>query len=217
LSSPTSYQTIQSYAEETLLIKKSRFIGQAMPVESEAAALKFIENLQKKHWQANHNCYAYQIGAHNEIQKSSDNGEPAGTAGKPILEVIKKENLKNVVVVVTRYFGGILLGAGGLVRAYSQSTSAVLQTAGIVTRDLFQAIHVQIDYSWWGKVENETLGAGYFIDEVIYTDRVLVVVLVPSSAAENYIKLIANATNGQAMLSLQDQIYASTRDGKLIK
>src|ERR1700755_1242429 len=101
----TAYKTLGGPGEETIIIKKSRFIGHAHPCETEEEAFRFIEAISKQHWDANHNCYAYQIGFNDEIQKSNDAGEPAGTSGRPILEVIKKENLKNVVVVVTRYFG----------------------------------------------------------------------------------------------------------------
>jgi uncharacterized YigZ family protein len=213
----TSYRTIKGYGEETILIKKSRFIGYAMPAESEEEAVRFVESIQKKHWDATHNCYAYQIGPHDEIQKSNDDGEPSGTAGKPILEVIKKEGLKNVVVVVTRYFGGIMLGAGGLVRAYGQAAGAGLRAAGIVTRSLFQTVVVDIDYTWLGKVENETLQAGYFVDHIEYTDRVRVTALLPVEETERYTKLITDATHGQAVITLADPVYVTIQDGKLVK
>lgn len=203
--------------EDTLIIKKSRFIGYARPVETEAEAVQFIESIRKKHWDANHNCYAYQFGFNDEIQKSNDAGEPAGTAGRPILEVIKKENLKNVVVVVTRYFGGTLLGAGGLIRAYGQTAGAALQAAGVVTRSLFQQVRVEIDYTWLGRVENETLAGGYFIDHTDYQDRVMVAALVSVEQVEAYTTLITDATNGQAVITPGEQVYASVADGKLVK
>lgn len=188
-----------------------------MPIETEEAATKFIESIQKKHWDANHNCYAYQIGLHDEIQKSNDNGEPAGTAGKPILETIKKEKLKNVVIVVTRYFGGVLLGAGGLVRAYGQTAGACLQAAGIVTRQLFQTVQIEIDYTWLGKIENETLNSGHFIERIEYLDKVIVFALVPIEQTSAYTQIITNATNGQALITPTAQTYASIMDGKLVR
>lgn len=212
-----SYQSLAGYGEETVIIKKSRFIGQAMPVESEAEASEFIEKIQKQYWDANHNCYAYQIGLHDEYQKANDNNEPAGTAGKPMLEVIKREQLKNVVVVVTRYFGGTLLGAGGLVRAYSQTAAAAIKAAGIVTRSLFQKVQINIDYTWLGKIENETIAAGCFISGIEYTDRVTVKVLVPFAQIENYCQLITNATNGQAVIATGEKLYGAVMDGKLVK
>lgn len=215
---PLSYKTLAGYGKEEIIIKKSRFIGYALPVETEAEASAFIEKIRKQHWDANHNCYAYQIGAHDDIQKSNDDGEPAGTAGRPMLEVLKKEGLKNSLVVVTRYFGGVLLGSGGLIRAYGQTASAGLHAAGIVTRSLFQTVEIKIDYSWLGKVENETLLAGFFINNIEYVDKVTVFALVPAEQVASYIKTITNATNGQAEITSGATIYASvTSEGKLVK
>jgi uncharacterized YigZ family protein len=212
-----SYRTLRGPGEETVIIKKSRFIGHALPVEGEEEAVSFIEAIRKKHWDASHNCYAYQVGFEPEIQKSNDAGEPAGTAGRPILEVIKKEDLKNVVVVVTRYFGGTLLGAGGLIRAYGQTARAGLQAAGIVTRALFEQVRVTIEYSWLGRVENETLQGGYFIDRIDYLERVALTALVPAGQFEQYATAVTNATNGQALISRGEHLYASVLDGKLVR
>jgi uncharacterized YigZ family protein len=213
-----SYKTLFGPAEETLIIKKSRFIGYATPIASEEEALAFIQSIQKKHWDATHNCYAYVFGPHDEVQKSNDDGEPAGTAGKPILEVIKKEGLHNVAVVVTRYFGGVLLGAGGLIRAYSQSTTAALHAARIVTRELFQRISVTIDYSWLGKVENEIHSVETFhIDRIDYLDRVTVHALVPVDETERFYKHLINATHGQAEITNGEQEYYFMEAGKLVR
>jgi uncharacterized YigZ family protein len=212
-----SYRTLRGPGEETVIIKKSRFIGHAQPVEGEKEAVSFIEAIRKKHWDANHNCYAYQVGFNAEIQKSNDAGEPAGTAGRPILEVIKKEDLKNVVIVVTRYFGGTLLGAGGLIRAYGQTAGAALQAAGIVTRALFEQVRVEIEYSWLGRVENETLQGGYFIDRIDYLERVALTALVPAGQFEQYATAVTNATNGQALIRRGEHLYASVLDGKLVR
>jgi uncharacterized YigZ family protein len=213
----TSYRTLFGPGEETIFIKKSKFIGYATPVESEEEALAFVASIQKKHWDATHNCYAYVFGPHDEIQKSNDDGEPAGTAGKPILEVIKKEHLHNCAVVVTRYFGGIMLGAGGLIRAYGQTAGAGLHAARIVTRQLFQEIAVEIDYTWLGKVENEIHAAAFHIDHVDYLERVTVYALVPVADTERFHNLLINATNGQAVLLNTEQRYLFEQDGKLIR
>ncbi|PWK16236.1 YigZ family protein [Tumebacillus permanentifrigoris] len=212
-----SYRTLLAPGEDTLIIKKSRFIGYATPVSSEEEALQFIAGLQKKHWDATHNCYAYVCGPHDEIQKANDDGEPSGTAGKPILEVIKKEELHNVAVVVTRYFGGIMLGAGGLIRAYSAGCGAGLQAAQIVTRILFQEIAIEIDYTWYGKIENELHAGGWHIDRVEYLDRVTVYALCPVDDTEALHQKLINATNGQALLTNTDQRYLFERDGKLVQ
>ena len=117
------YFTVKGYGEHEIIIEKSRFICYVSRATTEEEAQSFIQNIKKKHWDATHNCSAYLIGAHDQIQKANDDGEPSGTAGVPMLEVLKKRKLKDTVVVVTRYFGGIKLGAGGLIRAYSKSTS----------------------------------------------------------------------------------------------
>ncbi|KEO83305.1 YigZ family protein [Tumebacillus flagellatus] len=212
-----SYRTLLAPGVETLIIKKSRFIGYATPVQSEEEALEFIASLQKKHWDATHNCYAYVFGPHDEVQKASDDGEPSGTAGKPILEVIKKEELHNVAVVVTRYFGGIMLGAGGLIRAYSSGCVAALHAAGIVTRILFQEIAIDIDYTWYGKIENELHAGGWHIDRVDYLDRVTVYALCPVDETQSLHKQLINATNGQALLTDIEQRYYFLQDGKLVR
>lgn len=213
----TSYRTLLAPGEDTLIIKKSKFIGYATPIQSEEEALHFISTLQKKHWDATHNCYAYVVGPHDEIQKSNDDGEPSGTAGKPILEVIKKEDLHNVAVVVTRYFGGIMLGAGGLIRAYGQGCIVGLQAAKIVTRVLFQEVAINIDYSWYGKIENEILAEDWHIDRVDYLDRVTVFALCPVDDTERLHKRLINATNGQALLTNTEQRYLFEQDGKLVR
>jgi uncharacterized YigZ family protein len=207
---PLSYRTLQGSGEETIVIKKSRFIGYAMPVQDEAEALSFIESIQKKHWDATHNCYAYVIGAHDEVQKSNDDGEPSGTAGKPILEVIKKEQLKNVAVVVTRYFGGIMLGAGGLIRAYSQTAAAGLHAAGIIRRALYQSMYVTIDYTWHGKLENAiALQPAWVLADATFTDRVTLQVHIPLEDQERFAQTITNLTHGQAVIQTGEPLYVS--------
>lgn len=132
------YRTVRGAGSKEIVIKKSRFIGHVKPVDSEDDANAFIEEIKKLHWNATHNCSAYMIGERDEIQKQSDDGEPSGTAGKPILEVIRNQGLKNVAIVVTRYFGGIMLGAGGLIRAYTDGAVAAIE-AGKRLRACFTA------------------------------------------------------------------------------
>ena len=138
----TKYYTVNKSGSAQLVIQKSRFIGYIKRVETEEAAQKFIDTIKKKHYDATHNCSAYIIGEHDQIQKANDDGEPSGTAGVPILEVLKKQNLKDTAVVVTRYFGGIKLGAGGLIRAYGSTTSKAIKATGIVQRQLVQGISI---------------------------------------------------------------------------
>ena len=147
------YRTIYTYGEEETIINKSRFIGYAMPIETEEEALEFIEKIKTKHRDATHNVYAYVLGKDSNAQRFSDDGEPSGTAGIPVLEVIKKENLRNVVVVVTRYFGGIKLGTGGLIRAYTRGAKIGLDAGTIVDMVLHSRIKIRIDYTLYGRIE----------------------------------------------------------------
>jgi uncharacterized YigZ family protein len=147
------------------------------------------------------------IGENDQIQKANDDGEPSGTAGVPILEVLKKRKLKDTVVVVTRYFGGIKLGAGGLIRAYGKATSEGLETAGMVERRLVQVIHVKIDYTWLGKVEKELRESEYIIKEIHYLDIVEVEVYVNEDQVSTFFEWLTEITNGQASLKKGDTDY----------
>src|SRR5690625_1378926 len=144
----SSYFTVKKEGSAEVMIKKSRFIGYVKRVETEEDAQAFIQSIKKKHHDATHNCSAYMVGEHDQIQKANDDGEPSGTAGIPILEVLKRQNLKNTAVVVTRYFGGIKLGAGGLIRAYSQTTAEAIKATGVVKRELMQGIAIKVDYTF---------------------------------------------------------------------
>ena len=142
-----AYKVLVLEGTGEIIEKKSRFIGQAFKVESAAQAEEKIAEISKKYWDARHNCYAYVIGENSEISKCSDNGEPSGTAGKPILEVINGAGLTNVLIIVTRYFGGVLLGTGGLVRAYTQSAQAALANSKIGEMTFSQKLTLVVDYS----------------------------------------------------------------------
>src|SRR5690554_1431346 len=171
------YKTVKHEGSKEVIIKKSRFIGQALPVSSEDEAQQFIDTIKKQHHSASHNCYAYIIGDQDQYQKQSDDGEPSGTAGKPILEVLKNQKMKNVVIVVTRYYGGIMLGAGGLIRAYSDGAVAAIEAGESVFQVLHQEICIAIDYTWWGKLENELRARNIIIAETKFTDKVEVTCL----------------------------------------
>jgi uncharacterized YigZ family protein len=173
------YRTIRKDGQSELEIKKSRFICSLKRVTSEEEAKAFIQSLKKEHWKANHNCSAFLIGENNEIQRSSDDGEPSGTAGVPMLDVLKKNELINVVAVVTRYFGGTKLGAGGLIRAYASSVATGLKEIGIVEGTLHQAIHLTIDYPQLGKLQNHLEYQEIPIDAIDYTDKIKVTIMVP--------------------------------------
>ena len=148
------YKTIYEGGEGELVEKKSRFIATVRPVETEEEALAFIEEMKKKYWDARHNCYVYSVGMNREATRCSDDGEPSGTAGRPMLDVLLGAEVHNICVVVTRYFGGILLGAGGLVRAYSHACSLALEAAGVVTMAPCAAMELTVDYSYYERVNN---------------------------------------------------------------
>ncbi|MED4603081.1 YigZ family protein [Paenibacillus validus] len=201
------YRTVKRLGTAEIVIKKSRFIGFAKPVHDEAEAVAFIESIKKEHWNATHNCSAYLIGERDEIQKASDDGEPSGTAGKPILEVIKNQGLKNVAVVVTRYFGGILLGAGGLVRAYTDGAVAGLAAAEQVYKVLHREVRVTIDYTWLGKVENELRGRGMMMEETEFTDKVTLRCLPLAKDADHFMAWMIDLTQGQGEIQEGESRY----------
>lgn len=206
------YQTVKQWGIAEIVIKKSRFIGQAKPVETEEEAIAFIEAVKKEHWNATHNCSAYIIGERDQIQKASDDGEPSGTAGKPILEVIKNRNLKNTVVVVTRYFGGIMLGAGGLIRAYTDGAVIGIDAAGPIHKVLHQDVRVSIDYTWLGKVENELRNRGTLMGETEFTDRVTLLCRPLAEEAERFALWMTDLTQGQGVIQLGESAYIEHQD-----
>jgi uncharacterized YigZ family protein len=204
------YNTVKGYGENEINIERSRFIAYVNRAETEEEALAFIADIKKKHWDANHNCSAYMIGEHNLIQKANDDGEPSGTAGVPMLEVLKKRDLKDTVVVVTRYFGGIKLGAGGLIRAYGKATSEGLNATGIVERRLMRIMKTKIDYTWLGKVENEVRSSHYQLKEIHYLDAVEVEVYVEEASKEQFNEWMTELTNGQVNITEGNLEYLET-------
>jgi len=205
------YRTVRSSGSKEVVIRKSRFIGHVMPVENEEALL-FIEDIKKKHWNATHNCSAYVIGERDEIQRQSDDGEPSGTAGKPILEVIRNQGVKNVAIVVTRYFGGIMLGAGGLIRAYTDGAVLALEAGEVISRVLRREVFVEIDYTWLGKVENELRGRGIQTGETLFTDKVTLLCLPRNDEGDAFMAWITDLTQGQALVTEGRRIYYSEGD-----
>lgn len=181
-----SFLTVSGRAEATLIEKKSRFIGYVNTAATEAEAQDFLNEIRAAHRAATHNCYAWQIGAQDQFQRSGDDGEPAGTAGRPILEAIKTAGLKDTVVVVTRYFGGILLGTGGLVRAYSASARAAIAAAGIVRCQPASLYALTVEYSDWQRLTNFLQAGGYQQQDPAFRDKIDVQILVPSDEAERF-------------------------------
>lgn len=191
------YLTVKEDGQSEIEIKKSRFICSFKRVTTEEEAKTFIQAVKKEHWKANHNCSAFVIGDKSEIQRSSDDGEPSGTAGIPMLEVLKKNELINVVDVVTRYFGGIKLGAGGLIRAYTQAVSHGLTEIGIVEGTLQQELAVAITYPQLGKLENFLELQQVTVKETRYTDQVIVVCMVDETGISQFKATVTELLNGQ--------------------
>lgn len=211
------YRTIHRYGEGEVIINKSRFIGYAMPINSEEEALDFIEKIKTKHRDATHNVYAYAYGKDSNIQRFSDDGEPSGTAGIPALEVIKKENLRNVVVVVTRYFGGTKLGAGGLIRAYTRGAKIGLESGIIVEKVLHNKLKIRLDYTLYGKIENHLITNGYIVNDVVFDDGVNIFVSVKFSDLDAFKKTIIDLTSDNVTFETKGEEYLSMKEGKQIK
>jgi uncharacterized YigZ family protein len=195
-----SYKTVKGYGENEIIIQKSRFICYVERATTEQEAQEFMQKIKKLHRDANHNCSAYLIGENNQIQKANDDGEPSGTAGVPILEVLKKKELKDAVVVITRYFGGIKLGAGGLIRAYGKATSKGISATGIVERKLMRIMHIKVDYTWLGKLENELHSSIYKVKEIHYLEEVEFEIYVEEGIKENFHKWLTELTNGKGYI-----------------
>lgn len=201
------YRTVRRAGEKEIVIKKSRFIGHIKPVQHEDEAIAFIDEIKKCHYNATHNCSAFMIGERDEIQKQSDDGEPSGTAGKPILEVIRNQGLKNVAIVVTRYFGGIMLGAGGLIRAYTDGAVAAIEAGEAITRVLHREVFVELEYTWLGKVENELRSRGVRTGDTAFADKVILLCLPLDAEAEAFNNWMIDLTQGQAVLMEGDKVY----------
>ncbi|HAP20072.1 YigZ family protein [Frisingicoccus caecimuris] len=202
--------------EGEIVEKKSRFIATVCPVNSEQDAVQFIEQMKKKYWDARHNCHAFVIGERNEVSRCSDDGEPSGTAGKPMLDVLLGSGLHNVCVVVTRYFGGTLLGTGGLVRAYSQAVQEGLANSVIVEKIMSCRMKIYTDYNGIGKIQY-ILGKSRAITvSTDYTERVVVEILIEKGLFDGLCKEIVEATSGKAEFEKLEECYCAAADGEVI-
>ncbi len=194
------YKIVYQGGQGEIVEKKSRFIATVASVGTEEEALSFIEAMRKKYWDARHNCFAYVIGDRNELARCSDDGEPQGTAGKPMLDVLLGEEIHNAAVVVTRYFGGVLLGTGGLVRAYSGAVKEGLCASEIITRRQGIKLEIGTDYTGLGKIQYILSQKGIRILNSEYTDKVRLEVLLADEVKDQVKDEITEGTNGQAVL-----------------
>lgn len=203
----SKYLTIQQSTVAEYEINKSRFIAYLERIATENEAIEFIGKIKKKHWDARHNCSAYIIGEKANFQKADDDGEPSGTAGKPMLEVLKKNGLTDVVVVVTRYFGGIKLGAGGLIRAYGTSVTNAISATQIVEKVLFSRLAVTIDYTLLGTLENNLHLSEYIIESKEFTDKVTLNILVPKTTVSSVKEAIINWTSSHCSITQLNEFF----------
>ena len=202
----TEYYIPTASAEAELVEKRSRFIGQVKPVETEEEARAFVEQVKKKHYDARHNCWCYRL-RDGDVERYSDDGEPQGTAGQPMLNVFQREEVTNVCCVVTRYFGGILLGAGGLVRAYTQSAKDALDAAGISVVRRWVEVAVPCSYAQFERMKLEVEHHGGVLGEVEYTDAVRIHALLPEEAADPFADRVVELTAGGSQAVFLGEAY----------
>lgn len=200
--------------EGELIEKKSRFIATVIPVEQEEEALEFIAAMKKKYWNASHNCFAYVIGENYELQRCSDDGEPQGTAGRPMLDVLLGEEIHNAAVVVTRYFGGTLLGTGGLVRAYSKSVQEGLRQSTVIEKKVGALLRIKTDYNGIGKIQYLLGQRGLTITNSEYTDIVVIESLVPQEQLGELKEAVTEGTNGRAEYLAEEPVCFAFLDGE---
>ena len=208
------YKTVYEGGEGEIVEKKSRFIATVRPVETEEEALAFIEEMKKKYWDARHNCSAYVLGERQELMRCSDDGEPSGTAGKPILEVIKGNDIHNILIVVTRYFGGVLLGANGLVRAYSHSTALAIEAAQIKIMMPCYPVSIQTDYALYGKIAYHLPQEDILQLDTIFEDQVELKLLVRDTLWDKLKQELIDLTSGQVEIVSGGLQYADFSKAK---
>lgn len=200
--------------EGELIEKKSRFIATVRPAESEEEAIEFIASMKKKYWNATHNCFAFVIGENHQIQRCSDDGEPQGTAGRPMLDVLLGEDVHNTAVVVTRYFGGTLLGTGGLVRAYSRAVQEGLKGSRIIEKKIGSLLSIRTDYNGIGKIQYILGQRGLSVTNSEYTDMAVIETLVPQAQIKELKEAVTEATNGRAQFFSEETVCFAFLDGE---
>ena len=207
---------IKEGGQGEIVEKKSRFIATVLPIDTEEEALQYIERIKKKYWDARHNCSAFVIGKRQELPRCSDDGEPAGTAGRPMLDVLLKENIHNAAVVVTRYFGGVLLGTGGLVRAYQQATKAGLSASEIIEKKDGAVLFIRTDYTGIGRLQYLFAQEKITVMDTAYEADVLVKAVIPENNKKRIEKTIIEQTNGTAKLEWGDEVTFAEYDGEVL-
>lgn len=202
-----SYMTVRQAGHNEVTIQKSRFIGYASPCATEEEAIRYIQAIREQHREARHHCYAYIIGSNSGIMRYSDDGEPGGTAGMPMLDLLKKEQTVNCCVVVVRYFGGILLGTGGLVRAYTQGCKLALEAAEIVRMELSDVIQCRVNYSLWNTIQYALKNMDILVGDVQYLDTIEFEYAVRKKDSEESIRTLLNKTDGKLEYKILEEAY----------
>lgn len=202
-----SYMTVRQAGHNEVTIQKSRFIGYASPCTTEEEAIRYIQAIREQHREARHHCYAYIIGSNSGIMRYSDDGEPGGTAGMSMLDLLKKEQTVNCCVVVVRYFGGILLGTGGLVRAYTQGCKLALEAAEIVRMELSDVIQCRVNYSLWNSIQYALKNMDILVGGVQYLDTVEFEYAVRKKDSEESIRTLLNKTDGKLEYKILEEAY----------
>lgn len=208
-------KTVYSGGEGEIIEKKSRFIATVRPVSAEEEAAAFIAEMKKKYWDARHNCSAFVLGERQEISRCSDDGEPAQTAGRPMLDVLLREGLTNTAVVVTRYFGGVLLGTGGLVRAYQKAVQEGLAHSVLMEKKRGRSLSVGTDYAGLGRLQYLIAQKGLALTDTCYTDQVELQLMIPTELMEETEREIVEAANGNVRLSWGEEVYYAMIEKKL--
>lgn len=212
---PDSYRVVYRGGEGEIIEKKSRFIATVRPVETEEEAAAFIQEMKKQYWDARHNCSAFVIGERAELTRCSDDGEPSGTAGRPMLEVLLGEGLCNVAVVVTRYFGGTLLGTGGLVRAYGQAVKAGLSQCIVISKEKGELLSIIADYNDIGRLQHLLAGLQVPVMDTVYGEKVTIRVVLPLSETEVVKQAVTEATGARALLETGGQTVFAVIEGQV--
>ncbi|WP_326602369.1 YigZ family protein [Streptomyces sp. NBC_01799] len=201
------YRTVARAGVHETEINRSRFICALAPAATEQEAQDFVARIRREHPTATHNCFAYVIGADASVQKASDDGEPGGTAGAPMLQMLMRREMRYVVTVVTRYYGGVKLGAGGLIRAYGGVVGEALDELGTITRQRFRLATITVGHQRAGRLENDLRATGLAVREVRYAEAVIIEIGLPDSDVESFRSWLADATAGEALLELGGEAY----------
>lgn len=211
-----SYKAVYEGGVGEIVEKKSRFIATVQPVDCEEEAAAFIGAMKKKYWDASHNCSAFTIGRNHELTRCSDDGEPSGTAGRPMLDVLLREDIHNAAVVVTRYFGGTLLGTGGLVRAYQKAVQEGIAAAQVIEKQPGRILEINTDYNSLGRIQYLLAQRQITITDSEYTDRVVLRAMIPAAQKEALEKEITEGTSGNAGMTWSGEAEFAVLKGEIL-